>query len=249
MAGSHSRELGPRPRAAELGLGIGNPTRELHGVRTGSLRPASRRGYRSVRRVAGLILALVATMTLVPRGGFALAQTGEFTISLHRGVGYSLGSQVQGTFELRADGSAELGSVAYFIDGVKLGESSEPPFAVRFSTEDYTLGPHELRAEALTGDGREIRSNALLVEFVPQRAALTALRRVIVPGGLVLVAAAASMLLLSLVAGRHRRSRRRAGRAEAPDQTAADAPQVVARPPTPEEELRRRIDESRYTTL
>jgi hypothetical protein len=191
----------------------------------------------------------VVTIALVAPGGFVLAQTGEFTISLHRGVGYSLGSQLQGTFELRAGGIAELDSVAYLIDGVKLGESSEPPFAVRFNTEDYALGVHELQAETITADGRAIRSNALRVEFVPQRAAWTAMRRVIVPGGLVLAAAAAAMLVFSLVGARRRRSRGRFGGVEAAERATAGAPQAVARPPAPEDELRRRIDDSRYTTL
>jgi hypothetical protein len=167
-------------------------------------------------------------------------------------VGYSLGSQAQGSFELRADSEVELSSVAYFIDGAPLGESSEAPFAVRFSTNDYALGWHELRGEASTGDGTRLESGVLRVEFVSSRDAWTALRNIIVPAGTMVGAIVLVLFVLSAVTMRRRRARKLVGRADVPGMPEVDAP-VAPRPAqralSPEEELRRRIEDSRYTRL
>lgn len=98
---------------------------------------------------------------------FAQSEDGELTLRLSRDFGYSSGSgDIQGTFSMRASGPEDLARVAFFIDDQMLGEIAEPPFRLRFSTDDFPPGIHRMVAVGYTSSGEELRSNEIQAEFV-----------------------------------------------------------------------------------
>jgi hypothetical protein len=104
----------------------------------------------------------------------------EITISLDRDFGYSLGSEIQGTFTIQVAGPPELSRVEFWIESQLLGEDRNPPFQIRFNTGNYEFGDHNLKAIGYTQDGRELHSQTLLVNFVsPDRGWQTAMTIVI----------------------------------------------------------------------
>jgi hypothetical protein len=86
-------------------------------------------------------------------------------LTLKRNFGYALGSDIQGTFTIRASGPEDLQRVVFYIDGEPMGEATEPPFELRFHTESYSLGPHTISAAGFTTSGGEVRSNLISVNF------------------------------------------------------------------------------------
>ena len=52
------------------------------------------------------------------------------------------------------------------IDDQVVGDASQPPFRLRFSTSDYPLGVHTITATGETTDGNNLASNVVRVEFV-----------------------------------------------------------------------------------
>jgi hypothetical protein len=118
------------------------------------------------KRLPGLILVLLISLTLVP---LAFAQTGqeELSLRLSRDIGYSSGTgKIQGAFSMIATSPDNLLRVEFYIDGESIGEATQAPFRLRFSTGDHPLGVHTLTALGYTDDGRELRSNEIRVEFV-----------------------------------------------------------------------------------
>jgi DNA-directed RNA polymerase subunit RPC12/RpoP len=97
------------------------------------------------------------------------AQEGdELRLRLNRDFGYSslYGSQIQGTFSMVITGPSNLSRVVFYLDSQILEEVDEPPFSLRFVTDNYPLGPHALSVVGYTDDGRELRSNIIRTEFV-----------------------------------------------------------------------------------
>ena len=97
-----------------------------------------------------------------------LAQdTNELNLRLSRDWGYSSGAgKIQGLFTLRATGPENLERVVFYIDDQIIGESTETPFRLQLSTDNYPLGVHTIQARGYTQDGREISSNQYRQEFV-----------------------------------------------------------------------------------
>ena len=98
-----------------------------------------------------------------------LAQTvGELVLTLSRDFGYASlsGNEIQGTFSMKASGPVNLVKVVFFIDGKSIGEDSEPPFKVQFTTDSYSLGEHTLSAVGTTSDGQELKSKEYQRNFV-----------------------------------------------------------------------------------
>jgi hypothetical protein len=129
-------------------------------------------------RISVLLTALLVLVTgFIP----AFAQVDdEIIISLDRDFGYSLGSEIQGTFTIRVTGPADLDRVVFLIDSELMREVTDPPFQVRFDTSSYELGNHTLSAIGYTQNGREFHSQLLLIEFVsPERGWQTALKIVL----------------------------------------------------------------------
>ncbi|NOX60535.1 MAG: hypothetical protein GXP42_01080, partial [Chloroflexi bacterium] len=68
-------------------------------------------------------------------------------LSLRRDWGYGgFAGDIQGTFTMKVEGPDDLVSVDFYIDDQLIGTDTEPPWRLRFVTDDYPLGVHELRA-------------------------------------------------------------------------------------------------------
>ena len=138
-----------------------------------------------------LLFALWAAVGLP---GLAQAQNEGLSLRVSKLFGYNnfSNTQIQGTFSLQARGPDNLVKVTFFIDGNTMGEATQSPFKITFNTGSYDLGAHTLNALGTTGDGQEIKSNDLQVNFVsPQAASSTALK-IILP--ILLVVGAAAIL-------------------------------------------------------
>jgi len=131
-----------------------------------------------------------------------LAQTTELTLSVHRNVGYSGGSQIRGSFRMEVTGPGNLTSVTFKVDDGEVGTVTTPPFKINFNTSDYALGRHDLSAVGQTADGRTLASNVRRFEFVSSEEEWAAVGKIIIPIfgllGVVLLIAVGVPLLLTL---------------------------------------------------
>ena len=99
----------------------------------------------------------------------AAAQSPELTLRLSRDWGYGgPNGDIEGTFSFHAQGPENLTAVEFYIDETLVGRVEQPPWTYRFVTEDYPLGSHELYAIGYTADGRTLKSNVLVRNFVPK---------------------------------------------------------------------------------
>jgi hypothetical protein len=112
----------------------------------------------------------------------AWAQTDELTLYVRRNVGYSGGSQIQGSFRMVVEGPGDLTSVTFKIDDQVVGTVvTQPPFQINFDTDDYGLGWHDLTAVGQTADGRSLTSTARRLEFVSAEAGWQAAGQITLP--------------------------------------------------------------------
>jgi hypothetical protein len=142
----------------------------------------------------GLLLALafclLATVT-------AAAQADTLTLSLSRDWGYGgFGGDIQGTFSMRASGSAGVARVEFYIDETKIGEASKPPYNLQFVTDNYPLGAHALYAVGFTNEGVRVESNRINATFVSGSDATGGMLRIVIP---ILVLVFGAMLLAAIV--------------------------------------------------
>jgi hypothetical protein len=141
-----------------------------------------------------LILSLLAANA-------ALAQTEELTLSFSRDFGYSSGTgDIQGSFSMKVSGLTDLARVEFYIDDIKIGEDSESPFRLQFTTDNYPLGLHEMYAIGYAADGREYRSRVVTANFVSadegwQAAGKIAIPLIVVVFGAILLSVGVPMLI------------------------------------------------------
>ncbi len=152
-----------------------------------------------VALVAGLAAGLAAPVTAGSQAG----QGQELTLRLSRDFGYGgFSGDIQGTFSMKVSGPANLARVEFYIDDAKIGEVASAPFNLQFLTDNYPLGAHSLRAVGYTGDGQELRSEAIAATFVSAAAGNEMLVRIIVPLLAVIAGAMLLTFVLSMVTGR-----------------------------------------------
>jgi len=111
-----------------------------------------------------LTLAMASSQVLV-----AWAQQGSSeTLSLRfrRNFGYSLGTQMQGKFTIRAEGPADVTRVEFLLDGQVIGQDNEAPFSLAFDTGGYPEGIHRFSAVGYKADGRQVSSETISRQFV-----------------------------------------------------------------------------------
>lgn len=98
----------------------------------------------------------------------SLAQSEELILSFSKDFGYSgfNGTDIQGTFSMKASGPENLAKVTFYIDDQAIGEDIEAPFRLQFNTGSYALGKHSLSAVGVTADGQELKSKAYVRNFV-----------------------------------------------------------------------------------
>ena len=125
-----------------------------------------------------------------------LQQDEQLEIRMSRTWGYSSGTgSIQGTFTIRSSGPEDLSQVIFYLDDEVLGEVNEAPFDLRFVTDDYPLGVHQIWAAGFTKSGTELQSNVIQREFVSADEGWQAASNIIVPI-VVLIAIAAGLAIL-----------------------------------------------------
>jgi DNA-directed RNA polymerase subunit RPC12/RpoP len=115
-----------------------------------------------------LTFALLLTLTLCLLAiSSAFAQDEDITLELSRDFGSSLGTgDIQGLFSMKVTGPDDLVRVEFYIDETKIGEDTESPFGIQFSTDDYPLGLHDLYTIGYTSSGQKLLSRVLTGNFV-----------------------------------------------------------------------------------
>lgn len=99
-----------------------------------------------------------------------LAQTEQLNLRMSRDWGYGgLNGDIEGLFSMKVTGPADLARVEYYIDDAKIGEVSQIPFNLQFTTDNYPLGNHKLYAVGISKGGLEYRSNVITANFVPKQ--------------------------------------------------------------------------------
>lgn len=88
------------------------------------------------------------------------------TLTVRKQMGYNMGSQIQGTFKLKAQGPADLAAVTFRMDGEEMDTVTVSPFELSFNTAHYAPGWHELSAIGRTASGQQVTAKALRYEFV-----------------------------------------------------------------------------------
>ena len=132
---------------------------------------------------------LIITLLLIrhPRIGL---QEEQLQIRLNRDWGFSSGTgKVQGTFSIRTSGAEDLSRVVFYLDDQVLGEVSEAPYNLRFNTDNYPNGVHQIHAAGFTGSGAELASNVIQVEFVSAEEGWKTVMNIILPIGAVILIA------------------------------------------------------------
>ncbi len=137
----------------------------------------------------GIALILLRLVMLV-----GLAQSdSQIYISLNKVIGYKSGFWVsqleaQGTLVINAEAPSGVTRVSFYIDGGTLmGEDTQPPFSLQFSSDAYPLGMHTLSARGFTAGGTEINSNAISVKFVTAAEGVNAGLLIAVPLAIVVI--------------------------------------------------------------
>ncbi|HSR48844.1 MAG TPA: hypothetical protein VLL77_12755 [Anaerolineales bacterium] len=155
------------------------------------------------RRRLLVVAALAAAVVAVPLG--ADAQEDTLALRLRRTFGYAFGGDIQGSFELIAEGPVDLRRVRFFVDDSLLAEVAEAPYRARLHTGDYPLGPHRLWAEGDRQSGGRIISNEITANFVSASsgwdAAISMLKPVVL---IVVVAVGVSSLFVFFASRRYR---------------------------------------------
>ena len=120
--------------------------------------------------------------------GFALmlagpvwAQDGELRLSFSKDWGFAAGGQIQGLFTLSARGPRDIASVHFEMDDQEIAVVTQPPFTLKFNTDQYPNGKHTFGATGRMADGRTIKSNAIRAEFVSAEVGWQVAQRIMLP--------------------------------------------------------------------
>ena len=127
-------------------------------------------------------LPILITLILLGMTLSAAAQGPELSLRLSRDWGYGgPNGDIQGAFSFHVKGPENLTAVEFYIDNTLVGRVTEPPWKLRFDTDDYPLGTHKLYAIGVTNDGQTLKSNVLVRNFVPASAAWDFILKFVVP--------------------------------------------------------------------
>ncbi len=153
----------------------------------------------------GLAISLVILSSLLVFTA-SLAQAEELTLSFSRDFGYSSGAgDIQGSFSMKVSGPDDLARVEFYIDETKIGEDTEPPFRIQFSTDNYPLGLHEMYAVGYTADGREYRSKVITANFVSADEGWQAALKIMIPMLIIVFGAILLSVVVPMLTGRGKR--------------------------------------------
>ncbi len=143
------------------------------------------------------ILLLILFLVSTPKESF---QDDQLQIRMKRNWGFSSGTgRIQGTFTITGIGPENLSQVVFYLDEQILGEANSPPFELRFVTDDYPLGPHQISAVGSTAARGEIVSNTIQVEFVSANEGWQAAGNIIIPIMIVVLGAIGLAVVVPLI--------------------------------------------------
>ncbi|MBM4430067.1 MAG: hypothetical protein FJ026_06930 [Chloroflexi bacterium] len=126
-----------------------------------------------------LLCALFLIALLLP--AVVQAQEPQLTLRLRRDFGYGgFAGEIQGVFRLLVSGPQDLQRVSFFLDGQLMGEVSQAPFELLFTTDQFAPGSHTLVAVGYTAGGLELRSNEVHSYFLTSEEAGRATGRLII---------------------------------------------------------------------
>ncbi len=152
-----------------------------------------------------LALAILAVV-LLAAANVAMAQSDGLQVSLSRSMGFSMGNQIQGSFNIAVSGRDDLASVTFLIDGKEMTTVTAPPFRYSFSTDSYPAGQHQFSATARTTGGQTVKSNVLDVEILSAAEGWQATGRIMIPIlGVVLLIVVVMAAIQFLPIGRNKR--------------------------------------------
>jgi hypothetical protein len=135
----------------------------------------------------GTILLILFYVTI------AKAQVEQLTLKISRDWGYGgLNGDIEGLFSMKVNGAMGLVRVEYFIDSIKIGEVTQAPFNLQFTTDNYPIGIHKLYAIGYSNDGSQYQSNSISVNFVPKQSSAKSILPIL---GIVLAAVLFSALV------------------------------------------------------
>lgn len=146
------------------------------------------------------IVNIILTILLFAGSMSPLQQDEQLKIRLKRDWGFSSGTgKIQGTFTIRASGPDDVSLVMFYIDDQLLGEANDAPFELRFVTDDFPLGPHQLQATGITTRDQELGSNVIRVEFVSAEQGWQAAGDFIIPLVVVILGAVGIAILVLFI--------------------------------------------------
>jgi len=127
------------------------------------------------------ILWIITIISLLIASSVA-AQEEEVLLRLSRDFGYGgFNNDIQGLFSMKVSGPEDLTRVVFYIDTNAIGEVTTSPFNLQFTTDDYSLGLHNLHATGYSSSGKEYSSNVISCNFVTASEGMRAGLRIAVP--------------------------------------------------------------------
>lgn len=146
------------------------------------------------------LCSLLTSLILIPA---VYAQSASLTLSLTRDFGYGgFNGDIQGLFSMHVSGPANLTRVDFFLDSTRIGEATQGPYDLQFSTDAYPLGIHSLYAIGYTTDGQVLRSETISANFVPASEGTRAALWIVIPLLVIILGAVLLAALLPALLGR-----------------------------------------------
>ena len=112
----------------------------------------------------------------------------QLSISLLRNFGTAIGSNIKGTFTIRAQGTETLQSVTFYLDGAPMGTVTAAPFNLQFNTDAYPPGTHTITAVGTTSTAQEFQSNSITRNFLTPADNIKGILLLVVPLILLIIA-------------------------------------------------------------
>jgi hypothetical protein len=160
--------------------------------------------FKTIALLAALALACLAVSPAQAQ------QEEQLRLSLSRTFGYSSGfsspvMEIQGVFNLRAQGPDDLERVIFYLDDQVINEVTSAPFNLSFTTDPYPLGEHTFSATGYTAGGRELHSNIIRVEFTTAQRGMEVGLKIVGPLFAIIIGAMLLSALVTALAGRNRK--------------------------------------------
>jgi hypothetical protein len=148
-------------------------------------------------------LLLIITFISLSSVRSVAVQEEELSLRLSRDFGYGgFNNDIQGLFSMKVSGPEDLTRVVFFIDTNAIGEVTTSPFNLQFTTDDYTLGLHNLHATGYSSSGKEYYSNVISCNFVTASEGTRAGLRIAVPTLAIVFGAILLSFLVPILTGR-----------------------------------------------